>query len=211
LISSLDDQEPKANQFLIDVLVEAVQIAPGLDISELVERTNSEEEKLWMQTWPGEHYRLLPALAQAVGASRAVEVGTYKGQGTLALHAACPAVTTYDIHPYDSFPGTVIHSNDFEGGIEQRIGDLSQPDFFNSQVEVLSQAQLIFIDGPKDGVFEKAFAELLYPAIRGSGALVVWDDIRLMSMVDFWRWLPAPKLDATSIGHWSGTGLSHSQ
>jgi hypothetical protein len=26
-------------------------------------------------------------------------------------------------------------------------------------------------------------------------------------MVDLWRRIPYPKLDATSFGHWSGTGL----
>jgi hypothetical protein len=37
--------------------------------------------------------------------------------------------------------------------------------------------------------------------------LVVFDDIKLMEMVQVWRDLPYPKLDATSFGHWSGTGF----
>jgi hypothetical protein len=36
---------------------------------------------------------------------------------------------------------------------------------------------------------------------------VVVDDIRLLEMVQLWRDLPYDKIDATSLGHWSGTGL----
>jgi hypothetical protein len=37
--------------------------------------------------------------------------------------------------------------------------------------------------------------------------VVVFDDIRVLPMLQLWRDLPFPKLDATSLGHWSGTGL----
>lgn len=32
-------------------------------------------------------------------------------------------------------------------------------------------------------------------------------DIRLWNMPAFWRDVPLPKLDLTSFGHWSGTGV----
>jgi hypothetical protein len=35
----------------------------------------------------------------------------------------------------------------------------------------------------------------------------MFDDTRLWSMLRFWRQLPYPKMDLTSFGHWSGTGL----
>jgi hypothetical protein len=37
--------------------------------------------------------------------------------------------------------------------------------------------------------------------------LVVIDDIRVLTMVQLWRQLPNPRLDLTSFGHFSGTGL----
>jgi hypothetical protein len=37
--------------------------------------------------------------------------------------------------------------------------------------------------------------------------IVIFDDIRLMSMVYIRRSIDKPKLDITSFGHWSGTGL----
>ena len=38
--------------------------------------------------------------------------------------------------------------------------------------------------------------------------LLVIDDIRVVSMVELWQNLPIAKLDVTSFGHWSGTGLA---
>lgn len=33
------------------------------------------------------------------------------------------------------------------------------------------------------------------------------DDIRFLNMWRLWRSIRSPKLDATSFGHWSGSGL----
>ena len=153
---------------------------------------------------------MLPAIAQALGAKLVVEIGTYLGQGTLALSLGADSVVTYDITDWRSFPTTVLRESDFDFRIEQRIGDLSDPDFFASQLDTLLAADVIFVDGPKDGVFERVFGTQLYEAIRGSGAVVIWDDIRLLAMVDVWRRFTVHKLDATSFGHWSGTGITHS-
>jgi hypothetical protein len=35
----------------------------------------------------------------------------------------------------------------------------------------------------------------------------MFDDIRFWNMLRIWRNVAAPKLDITSFGHWSGTGL----
>ena len=40
-----------------------------------------------------------------------------------------------------------------------------------------------------------------------AGPIVMLDDIRLWRMLSFWQDIPRPKLDLTSFGHWSGTGL----
>jgi hypothetical protein len=37
--------------------------------------------------------------------------------------------------------------------------------------------------------------------------ILVLDDTRLLNMIDVWRLIRSPKLDLTSFGHWSGTGL----
>jgi hypothetical protein len=86
--------------------------------------------------------------------------------------------------------------------------DVSRPDVFESQKDVLAEAQIMFIDGPKDGLFEPRFTDLLVSELRGRSTILVYDDIRLVNMLQFWRELPLAKLDATSLGHWSGTGLA---
>ncbi len=35
----------------------------------------------------------------------------------------------------------------------------------------------------------------------------MFDDIRVWNMLEIWRGIRRPKLDLTSFGHWSGTGL----
>jgi hypothetical protein len=40
-----------------------------------------------------------------------------------------------------------------------------------------------------------------------AGPILVLDDIRLWTMLEIWRSVSWPKLDVTSFGHWSGTGM----
>jgi len=37
--------------------------------------------------------------------------------------------------------------------------------------------------------------------------LVVFDDIRQWNMLKIWRDITRPKIDLTSFGHWTGTGI----
>ena len=45
-------------------------------------------------------------------------------------------------------------SSDFEKSLNQIIGDLSKDDFFDENLEILNDADLIFMDAPKDNKFE---------------------------------------------------------
>jgi hypothetical protein len=38
-------------------------------------------------------------------------------------------------------------------------------------------------------------------------AILIFDDIRVWNMLEFWREIRMPKLDLTSFGHFSGTGV----
>jgi hypothetical protein len=127
--------------------------------------------------------------------------------GTLALANTGVHVLTYDVIPWAQFSNTLLSAKDFDGSIEQRLGDLADDEFFDSQAAALRSAGLIFIDGPKDGVFEPAFVSKLLPVL-GRGQVLVFDDIRKLAMLQLWRDLPLPKLDVTSFGHWCGTGLA---
>jgi len=173
VISSADDLHPGADDLLLDLLIEAAGRARSIDLSPVTARCRTEEDATYVNTWPGEHYRLLPALAKALSAEKVVEIGTYIGQGTLALRQGADSVLTYDIVPAVEFATSLLEPADFDSGIEQRIGDLSDPGFFAANLESLRQADLIFVDGPKDGVFEAALASMLFPALADLGTVVV--------------------------------------
>jgi predicted O-methyltransferase YrrM len=164
---------------------------------------------MWANEWPGEHYRLLASIAKDLHVELAVEVGTHTGMGSIALLEGAKRVITYDIAAWKTIPDSVLRDEDFSTGrVEQRLGDLATEQYFAREVEVLRQAQLIFVDGPKDRRFEPSFTSRLIGSLRGSGIIVIFDDIRVVNMLRFWADLELPKLDLTSFGHWSGTGLA---
>ena len=72
---------------------------------------------------------------------------------------------------------------------------------------LLEQADIIFIDAAKDGICEPRLIENLRRVSFKTPPLVIFDDIRLRNMLRVWREISAPKLDVTSFGHRSGTGL----
>jgi predicted O-methyltransferase YrrM len=209
LLSSVVDLEPKPSGELVRVALTAASRALETDLSELAQRAATADAQ-HINLWPGEHYRLLVGLVETLDPRMIVEVGTFRGLGALALKqkaAEGARVVTYDVEPYTSFQHPALRNEDFQDGLQQRLGDLSDPSYFSTQLDIMGDADLMFIDGPKDGRFERQFLNLLTEAGK-PGALLVFDDIRLMNMVGFWRDLPLPKLDVTSLGHYTGTGIA---
>jgi predicted O-methyltransferase YrrM len=193
---------------LIALALEAAGRARTINLEELAARSSSEEAD-YVSQWPGEHYRLLAALAATMQPSSAVEVGTFRGHGAKAIAMGCPTtrVTTYDIFPLASFNHVVLDAADLAGQVSQRIGDLGEPSYLAGELGLVGAADLIFIDGPKDGAWEQKSLPELLSRLTDRRRLIVLDDIRLLEMVQLWHDLPYVKLDATSFGHWSGTGL----
>jgi hypothetical protein len=91
--------------------------------------------------------------------------------------------------------------------VTQLVFNMKSEVLFANCRDSLSEADLIFVDGPKDGTTEGVFLSLLEKVPFRRSPIVVFGDIRLMSMVDVWRGIQRPKMDMTSFGHWSGTGL----
>lgn len=209
IIASVDDLRPEPTVGLIDVAVRACARAAALDLSAVDSLLSTEDDRRFLRTWPGEHYRLLPALAESVGARLAIEIGTYRGLGALSLAQSCERVVTYDVLDVRQDPLSAFHQlAPDEVGVELRMGNLADPVCFAQETALLAEAQLIFCDGPKDGRFEPAFLRRLLPVLERSGGLLVVDDIRTLPMIGLWRELAIPKLDLTSFGHWSGTGVA---
>ena len=117
-------------------------------------------------------------------------------------------IVTFDILKWDTFPDTHLYDEDFEDGrLKQCIGDLADKEVFLEYKELLEQANIIFIDGPKNITFEEALLNNFDQLQFNSPPLLIFDDIRVWNMLRIWREIRKPKLDITSFGHWSGTGI----
>lgn len=194
---------------LIDLALDAAARARDAEFRIFAGRPSREPR--WFEIWPGEHYKLLAGLVGALGAKRVVEIGTHTGMGALALLQALPAdgaLTTFDIKPWREIPDTWLRDEDFASRrLSQEIADIAAPGIIARHAPLFEAADFIFIDGPKDGVTEPKFLAALETLALKRDAVVMFDDVRVLNMVALWRQLARPKLDATSFGHWSGTGL----
>lgn len=179
-----------------------------VDLTEIAARANVPD---WFNVWPGEHYYLLASLMLVLQPQQVVEIGTYTGLSALAMKKYLPSdgrIITFDIQPWNSLNETVLTQADFaDQRLVQRLADLSDPSTFEQNRQLLEASDFIFVDGPKDGRFEHALLELLQTLRFRSAPIVMIDDTRLWSMLRFWREAPLPKLDLTSFGSWSGSGL----
>jgi predicted O-methyltransferase YrrM len=213
-VSDVDTAPPTAR--LVDLAVEAISGARSVSFSFLQDRVNPEARAM-LQRWPGEHYRLLASICSVARPKTVIEIGTASGLSALAMLAALPAgsrLVSFDIFPWDyRGPGTwggetLLRSADFtDGRLTHAVGDLSEPATFARHQDLLAQADLFFIDGPKDGTFERVILQRLATVSFASPPIVIFDDIKVWNMLGIWNEVSRPKLDITSFGHWSGTGL----
>ncbi len=210
IIASADDDAWGPTSRLMDLALGAAARARSLDFPDLDRRESS--ERRWYRVWPGEHYRLLAALVHETGASQAIEIGTFTGMGTLSIAAALPAggsIATFDLVPWHKFENTWLTQGDFASGrVTQHIADIGAPGGIERYRELFRQADFIFLDGPKDGVTEQRFIDAIASLELPKNPIVMFDDIRVLNMIEIWRRLARPKMDLTSFGHWSGTGLA---
>jgi predicted O-methyltransferase YrrM len=161
--------------------------------------------------WPGQHYKLLTALVELLGPRTVVEIGTATGMSALAMKAALPRdgkIVTFDPIPWQEYSRAVLRAEDFaDGRLEQRLDDLSTQSGWSGNADLLQRAEFIFVDARHDGVQERDFLRGFDEVGLAGAPIVMFDDIRLWGMLSFWQEIARPKLDLTSFGHWSGTGL----
>jgi len=153
---------------------------------------------------PREHYRLLAYLSTVVPKTHIVDVGTNRGSSALALSYGGSPVHTFDVidlmGDLPRAPGVTYHRGN---------GDLLTDAGREQHRELLLESSLIFLDtDPHEGPPELAFVRWLQRnSYRG---ILVLDDIwYFKGMRDhLWSRIESVyKVDATDLGHWSGTGL----
>jgi len=166
--------------------------------------------------FPGDHYRILAGLIfnldRTNGPLTLVDIGTHYGTSArvmLDFSAPEDRVVTFDITPWKDYETTYLTEDDFTSSrLVQHLKDLKEPDVFAEFVSLLDSADFIMCDGPKDGVFERKIYNLLSNVdFSLKPRWLFLDDIRFPSEMVSWRTIDSPKLDLTSFGHFSGTGL----
>lgn len=208
-ILSQDDEFYKPNERLIEIGLEAAKRAFSIDLT-IHSRAFHPELQRYINTYPGEHYRLLAALTEIIKPTTAIEIGTYQGAGCMAIKSHLPEgskLFTFDIIPFDKIENSGLFPSDFDDKMEQRIVDLSDPLQAESQISILEKADFIFVDAAKDGHMERAFISLFDRIKFKRKPIIMFDDIRFTVMTPIWREIKHPKLDISSFGHWSGSGL----
>jgi hypothetical protein len=113
-----------------------------------------------------------------------------------------------DVIPWAEVPECLLRAEDFEDGrLTQVIADVGDSEEAKRQADLISSADLVFVDAAKDGMLERRILANFDAIGLKDGAVVVFDDIRVWNMLGIWREITRPKLDVTSLGHYSGTGL----
>jgi predicted O-methyltransferase YrrM len=209
MIFSLDDDVSRPSDRLISIALEAISKAREVDLEDLCGRIKN--PPFYPNVWPGEHYKLLAGLALALKPREVVEVGTSMGLSALAIKKYLSPESklfTFDIQDWRFHPDYALKREDFaDDRLVQFLDDLSDPSTCAKYGDLLKKADLICLDAAKDGISEIRFLENFDCVPLREGSLLVLDDIRLWNMLKIWREISMPKLDLTSFGHWSGTGL----
>ena len=203
-------EDQTTNEFLVSIAMKSISRAFLNEID-----TSSCDRKApdyqYFNIYPGEHYRLLKALCEILAPNKIVEIGTFTGMGTLAIHQGTKEgaeIITVDVSDWKSFQTQLTEDLFSSGRISQLLSDLSVPENFQQHKAILEESELIFCDGPKDGLFEYRFLQLLANIqLAERPRILMLDDIRFPNMIDLWRSIESPKLDITSFGHFSGSGL----
>ena len=210
MLFSQDDAPLNPTDRLFEVTQSAINCARQISFSELRSRRPLLPD--YMEVWPGEHFRLLGGLVQALQPRTVIEIGTYTGVSALAMKEFMPPesrLVTFDIRPWNTLSNTCLTERDFKDGtLTQHADDLAELSSVRKHRELLQSADLIFLDGPHTGDIEIAMMNNLCSLKFDHPPIVLFDDVRLFPMLKFWRELALPKLDLTSFGHWSGSGIA---
>lgn len=203
---SIDDDSATQNFPAWDYVLKAIKTASLCQI-------NCDNE--FVNAFPGDHYRILAGLIthldRSSGPLTLVDIGTHYGTSArtmLDFSEENDQVITYDVAPIENYCTRYITEHDFNTRLTQHVVNIVEPESWLAHKEILINADFIMCDGPKDGVFEASFFELLASTeLTKKPRWLFLDDIRFPSEMIYWRLIDSPKVDLTSVGHFSGTGL----
>src|SRR4051812_2398780 len=161
MLFSADDDNSRPSARLLDLTIEVIKFAQSTNLDDIINRTKEEK---YLNLWPGEHYKFLAGIVQAIKPKVVVELGTAKGLSALVMKKYLPPdskILTFDIIEWKKYPGgNYLVEQDFaDGRLIQYTDDLSLKTGFQKHVDLLAGADLIFVDAAKDGEQEQRFID----------------------------------------------------
>ena len=151
-----------------------------------------------------QHYRLLMHLSNQFDNVDIFDIGTHRGSSALALsHNKKNRVYSFDI---ENRPKNYTNKPENVEFIQYDLFDFNNNSISLWKDKILN-SPLIFLDiDPHDGILEYNFYQFLLE--HNYGGLLILDDINYFEgMRIMWSKITSDKLDLTTLGHWSGTGL----
>jgi predicted O-methyltransferase YrrM len=207
-VFSMNGQPGKSSHSLLSSGLKYANDALSIDLSDVSSRIKKGNN--YIDIYPGEHYKLLASIVKNRQPGIIVELGTHLGYSALCMKNFLPdngTIHTFDIISWNQFDETILKESDFDGKLIQHTDDLTKQEDVLRHKILLEEADIIFMDALKDGKQEYLFLDNFSRLQFKKGCLFIFDDIRLWNMLDIWYNIEKPKLDMTSFGHWSGTGL----
>jgi predicted O-methyltransferase YrrM len=172
--------------------------------TELRQRVTDLEDSKYLDIYPGVYYKIMCVLLASLRPNLSIEIGTLRGTGTTCISHYSKKTLTFDILPVSFFTG--IDSFSDNKSITQILADIADDKEYSKYEDLFCTADFIFLDGPKDGKFEKKVIQKIIQSMKSSCVLLI-DDIGFNNMSELWHEISFDKLDFTSFGHWSGSGL----
>ena len=202
-----DDIGVKRGLKMSDTIIKSIENAFKIILKFNKYKTDSK----YFNIFPGEHYRILAGFIAYEKPKTIIDIGTSSGMSSrimLDYSTKDSKIVTFDLIKWDNFDSH-LSKNDFKGGrLTQYLEDLSNIQNFRKHLSLIDKADLIFLDAPKDGIFEYSFIKNLSQSkLTKKKRFLILDDIKFFNMVKLWRSIKSPKFDLTSFGHSSGTGL----
>jgi hypothetical protein len=146
-----------------------------------------------------EHYNLLSYISTLCSGQTIFDIGTYKGHSALAMsYNPDVKVVSYDIvDAKETLNGSPAN-------VEWKLGD------FRQDPNILTSPFILIDTDPHDGVQEAEFHKFFLD--NNYKGCVMWDDIGPIFplMQAWWNSIndsSVLKLDVSSIGHYTGTGI----
>jgi predicted O-methyltransferase YrrM len=204
----------QADNIFISKITKYINAASLVDLKldPILEPDNSRQyefEYKNMNSFPGEHYRILVGITNFENFNNFTEIGTGSGIASKAiLNKTNANIKTFDISPWNEKDSHLTKSEFNSSRLTQIIEDLANPKSFKKYSDLIINSDLILLDADKSGTFENSLlTQISKLDFDNKFKLLFIDDIRYFSMYKVWKRIKNPKVDLTSFGHWSGSGL----